>query len=160
MREASVIDKKIDSGRLLLWFDRVSRWLLAGVFLAASGPKIFAPAAFAEIIGAYGLLPEFLLLPAGFGISLGEVITAAALLMARREGLQGAALFLICFIGVLSYGIYLGLDIDCGCFGPEDPEHSAFGGLRFALLRDVLLLIPLCFSFWYKYLNTSDYWRN
>jgi hypothetical protein len=58
---------------------------------------------------------------------------------------------LLLFIGVLSYGLYAGLDIDCGCFGPEDPEHLAFSGLRTALLRDFLFCIPVLYSFWYHY---------
>jgi hypothetical protein len=57
---------------------------------------------------------------------------------------------LLLFIGVLSYAVWLGLDIDCGCFGPEDPEHRAFAGLRMALFRDVLLSIPVLYLFWYR----------
>ena len=54
---------------------------------------------------------------------------------------------MVVFICVLSYGIWLGLDIDCGCFGSNEPESSAFSGLREALLRDLLLLLPLLFLY-------------
>ena len=40
------------------------------------------------------------------------------------------------FMAILGYGISMGLDVDCGCFGPEDPESKAFHGLRAALYRD------------------------
>jgi uncharacterized membrane protein len=138
------------------WLDRLSRWLLAAVFLFAAVPKILAPTTFAETIGAYGLLPEVALWPAAIVLSYGECLAALGLLFGRRWALVVTALFLLLFIGVLSYGIYLGLDIDCGCFGPDDPEHAAFSGLRTALVRDVLLLFPLCYSFWYVYIHLNN----
>ena len=42
---------------------------------------------------------------------------------------------------MLSYAIFLGLDIDCGCFGLEDSEAQAFAGIRVALMRDLLFVV-------------------
>ena len=150
MRVVSLIGNKRESSGQLFWLDRGARWLLAAVFLVAGIPKLSAPAAFAQTIGAYGLLPESMLLAAALVIAVGELVAAGALLLGRREGLLLTALLLGVFIGVLAYGIQLGLDIDCGCFGPDDPEHQAFAGLRFALARDILLLIQLSYSYWYS----------
>ena len=56
--------------------------------------------------------------------------------------LRGSLTFVFCllvlFIGVLAYGIALGLDIDCGCLGPATSRS-----LSTALAIDVGLLI-LC----------------
>lgn len=135
--------------------DRGARWLLAAVFLYAGVPKIANPWIFAKVIGAYGLVPEPLLLPAAVVLPLVEIVAAVLLVCGRYEGLMLAAVMMLIFIAVLGYGIHLGLDIDCGCFGPEDPEHVAFSGLRTALMRDFLLCIPLLFSFWHHFHNTS-----
>jgi len=145
------------SGRRVAgWLDVAARWLLAAVFLFAAGPKIMAPRPFAEIIGAYGLLPSPLLLPAAIILPLAEIAGAVLLLFGKRLGLWLSAAMMVCFIGVLGYGIHLGLDIDCGCFGPDDPEHAAFSGLRTALVRDLLLLVPLVYGFWHSFHNISE----
>ncbi len=137
--------------RWLILIDRLCRWLLAAVFIFAGLPKILNPHEFAQIIDAYGLLPEMLILPVAYILPLAEVVAAFALLRGRVEGLWSIAVMMLCFIAILGYGIHLGLDIDCGCFGPDDPEHLAFSGLRIALIRDLLLCIPLGYGFWYSY---------
>lgn len=133
-----------------LWLDRLFRWLLAGVFLVAGLPKLFAPYEFAEIVAAYGLVPDPLVLPIALLLPLVEVIAACMLVLNCPKGLLLAAALLLVFIAVLSYAIANGLDIDCGCFGPADPEHRAFAGLWTSLVRDLLLSIPVGFSFWYN----------
>jgi hypothetical protein len=54
---------------------------------------------------------------------------------------------LVLFMTVLVYGINLGLDIDCGCFGPEDPE-LAYKGLKTALARDMVMMTGVMFLYW------------
>lgn len=135
--------------KLYFWLDRSSRWLLAGVMLAGGAPKLLAPASFSKVIEAYGLLPGFLNLPAAIALPVLELTAAFLLIRNRSSGLWLTALLLLLFVTVLSYGISLGLDIDCGCFGPEDVEHLAFSSLRSALVRDVLLSIPVVYCFVY-----------
>lgn len=136
--------------RLLLILDRLSRWGLGLIFLYAGLPKLLNWHDFAKIVGSYALLPDVLVAPAAVVIALLEVLAAVLLICNRPQGLWGISALLLLFIGVLSYAIRLGLDIDCGCFGPEDPEHLAFAGLREALFRDVLLSIPVLYLFWYR----------
>jgi len=57
------------------------------------------------------------------------------------------------FIAVLIFGIHLGLDIDCGCFGPNDPEAEAFHDLRGALMRDFLLLLAVGYQYFWRHIN-------
>lgn len=142
---------RANSWQVNIWIDRIARWLLAAVMLFAGIPKLVDPAAFANIIGAYGLLPEFMLFPVAIVLPALEVVAAILLIRASKAGLWLTALLIVLFIAVLSYGIWLGLDIDCGCFGPEDAEHKAFSGLRAALIRDLLLCIPIGYSFAYSY---------
>ena len=137
------------------WIERLCRWLIAAVMIFAAVPKLSDPAAFAEIVGAYGLLPEFLVLPAALALPLTEVAAAFLLLRGRSSGLWIALMLMLLFIAVLSYGIWLGLDIDCGCFGPEDIEAEAFSSLRTALVRDLLLCIPIIYCFGHKYVLSS-----
>ncbi len=132
------------SYQLMEWF---CRWLLALVFLYAGIPKLLGLDAFVGIIKAYGLLPEVLLLPAAFTIASLEIVAAVGLLLRKTSALVLTTALMVVFIGVLSYAIWVGLDIDCGCFGKNDPEYRAFSGLRTALLRDLLLLPPLAFLY-------------
>ncbi|EKD37130.1 MAG: methylamine utilization protein [uncultured bacterium] len=133
----------------LLWVDRLCRWGIGLFFLIAAVPKLFDVAGFAAVIDAYGILPDSLLLPMAVGLPVMEIILAVGLLLNRLPCKAGVAALLLVFIAVLSYAIWLGLDIDCGCFGPEDPERQAFHGLKTALVRDIVMLLPLAYSFWY-----------
>jgi hypothetical protein len=128
----------------------VVRWVIAAVFLAAALPKLADPEAFSAIIGAYGILPKSLQQPVAVILPVFELICAGGILWKRAWAYLGICLMLLCFLAVLGNGIFLGLDIDCGCFGPEDPEHIAFSGLRIAFARDVVLMVLLIFSFWYQ----------
>ena len=136
--------------------EKLCRWFLAGVMLFSAVPKLFAPAAFAEVIGAYGLLPDFLLPPAAIVLPAVELVCGYLLLIGKPSGLWITAALMLLFIGVLTYGIWLGLDIDCGCFGPEDIEGRAFSNLRTALVRDLLFCIPLIYCLAQNYIQQSD----
>lgn len=120
--------------------DWILRLLLAGVFIFAALPKLLAPGDFAVIIAGYGLTPPFLDPLLAVALPLAELVVAALLLFDRRGEIMGSILLLAGFTMVLAYGITIGLDVDCGCFGAGDPEAQAYHGLREALLRDLLLL--------------------
>jgi hypothetical protein len=121
------------------------------VFFAAGMPKLFDVHGFAKIIAAYGVLPEILLLPVAIVLPVIEILLASGLLANHHGSKIGIALLLVLFIALLGHVAGQGLDIDCGCFGPEDPEYTAFHGARAALWRDVLLCVPLIYSFWYRW---------
>jgi len=56
------------------------------------------------------------------------------------------------FIAILGYGIWMGLDVDCGCFGPEDHEAEAFHILKISLYRDLIMLAGVAFLYgWRQY---------
>lgn len=138
-------------------YERACAFFLAGVYLYGGIPKLLNINAFADVVAAYGLVPDFLVGSVAVLLPSIEVVTAFGLLFKKKWARLSAVLLLLLFIVILSYGISLGLDIDCGCFGPEDPEHEAFSGLRTALVRDLFFLIPASYlllsdNSWIKYL--------
>jgi rhodanese-related sulfurtransferase len=109
------------------------------VFLYAGVTKLQDPKAFAVLIKSYGILPGSLLMPVAIGLPLLEVVAAVALIFDIRGALAVISGLLVVFITILVYGIRMGLDVDCGCFGPEDIESRAYHGLRDALNRDLIM---------------------
>ena len=145
--------------KTLLLADLLARWSIGLLFLCAGVPKLFNVHEFAKTINAYAILPAVLIPPAAIVLPVIEIILAVGLVFNKRESKIGSAVLLLLFISLLFYAIWAGLDIDCGCFGPEDPEFSAFYGLRQALLRDIMMLFLLAYSFWYhrfRYLNFKN----
>ena len=129
------------------------RLVLATIFLIAGIPKILGLQEFAGIIGAYGLLPDYLLYPAAVIVASLEVVAAIGLLMNKKFAVHLTLVLLGLFIGVLSYGLVMGLDIDCGCFAREDPEFKAFSSLKWALVKDIFLLVPLIYLYFQETFN-------
>jgi uncharacterized membrane protein YphA (DoxX/SURF4 family) len=134
------------------WLYRLCRWTLGGIFIYAGGTKLLEPEIFAVLIEAYGIVPEGLLMPVAIGLSFLEVIAGIGLLFDIRGSLALITGLLVLFMVVLVYGIWMGLDVDCGCFGPEDPEAEAFHGLRLSLFRDLVMMVGVFFIFgWRRY---------
>jgi len=131
--------------RVSEWASLVSRLVLAVVFAAAALPKLFDPASFAHTISMYGLLPDSVVFLTAILLILIELVIVAGLLFNRGWAVVLAGVLLLMFIAVLGYGVYLGLDIDCGCFGPGDPEHGVLDSLRTSLIRDLVLLVPVVY---------------
>ena len=122
-----------------LWTYRLVRWAIAAVFLAAGIMKAFDPGQFVELISDFGLLPESLLSATAFALIAAEVAAGTGLLWDVRGALGLTLALLLVFLGVLSYGMALGLDIDCGCFGPGEATIT----LQQAWYRDLALLSRL-----------------
>lgn len=150
MSPGSTIGHRAWTKPVVSYAEIIARWGIILVFVAAAVPKIADVAAFRDIIGAYGILPTFLLQPVAVMLPPLELVCALGLLWRKTWAYLGIGLMLLVFLAVLGNGIFLGLDIDCGCFGPEDPEHLAFAGLRTAFARDLVLMVLLIFSFWYQ----------
>lgn len=132
------------------WACRLARWGLGLVFVYAGAIKLADPAAFAAVVGAYGLLPQGLVAPVAVLLPAAEVLAGLGLVLDKRGSLAAIAAMTVMFIMVLAYGISLGLDVDCGCYGPGDPEGQAFHGLRDALVRDVAMLGVVVYVHWWR----------
>jgi uncharacterized membrane protein YphA (DoxX/SURF4 family) len=128
------------------------RVLLCIFFLWSGISKLMVPKEFAVIIDSYGLVPEAWILPMAIILPLLEMVFGLGLLLDIKGSLTGIMGLLILFIAILGYGIWLGLDVDCGCFGPHDPESEAFHSLRPALYRDFAMIAGVIFLyFWRSY---------
>jgi Methylamine utilisation protein MauE len=81
-----------------------------------------------------------------------EVAAGIGLLFDIKGSLSVIAGLLVLFIVILGYGIWMGIDVDCGCFGPEDPESDAFHSLKASLCRDLIMLSGIVFMYvWRRY---------
>ena len=110
---------------------------------------------FAIILEAFNLLPNAWIMPVAVGLPALEILAAIGLLFDVRGSLTTVAGLLLLFLAILSYGIWLGLDIDCGCFGPGDPEGEAYKGLRPALYRDVAMLLGVVYLYVWRVRRSS-----
>jgi uncharacterized membrane protein YphA (DoxX/SURF4 family) len=118
-----------------------ARLIVAGVFLYAAVPKLADPAAFAEAIDNYHVLPASLVGPFAAILPLLEIVTACALV--AGVGARGAAIvagaMLLAFVVAMAQAMARGIDLECGCFGAETRAEVGWP----AIGRNVLL-IALC----------------
>lgn len=138
--------------KIVDWLYKFVRWVSGCIFIYAGSTKLLEPEIFAVLIEAYGLVPEGLLMPVAIVLPVLEVLAGAGLLFDIKGSLSITAGLLVLFIAVLGYGIWMGLDVDCGCFGPKDPEYKAFHSLKLTLFRDLVMITGLTFIYgWRRY---------
>jgi uncharacterized membrane protein YphA (DoxX/SURF4 family) len=111
------------------------RLFLGVVFVYASFDKILRPAAFAEIIYNYQILPDPLINIASIFLPWLELLLG--LLLIFGFWLPGAvlianALFLV-FFATLIFNSARGLDIDCGCFSVSRLPQVDMSGTSFEM---------------------------
>jgi uncharacterized membrane protein YphA (DoxX/SURF4 family) len=142
--------RKLD---MINWFYKLARWILGAVFIYTGSIKLLALKPFAVLIEAYGIVPEGLIMSVAIVLPALEVAAGIGLVFDIEKSLEMIAGLLILFLVLMIYGIWMGLDIDCGCFGPEDPETEAFHGLRLSFYRDLAMLMGVVFIYgWRRYL--------
>lgn len=132
---------------------RIVRVGLALMFLVAGVLKLADPQVFAVTIEAFGIVPKFIAFPIALVLPCLEILLALGLIFDMRWSLEGIGGLTTFFIGILLYGIHLGLDIDCGCYGPEDPEAEAFSSLYTSLYRDIAMLTAVVYLHWWRWRN-------
>lgn len=149
MSESTSVTYRLDAGSILWpgWLYSAVRYALAAVFIYAGVTKMAAPEAFATEIAGYGLLPKALVPFAALGLPGLEVLAGIGLALDIRGSLAAVAGMTALFLAVLAYGIALGLDVDCGCYGPGDPEGEAFHDLRPAFFRDLLMVAGIIYAY-------------
>jgi uncharacterized membrane protein YphA (DoxX/SURF4 family) len=97
----------------------VARLGLGAVFVYAGALKLMDPMAFAQAIDAYGLVSWGTAKVLARVLPAVEVAAGAGLILDLRGALGLIVAQLLVFMGVVAYGMYMGLDVDCGCFGPS-----------------------------------------
>lgn len=103
-----------------------SRFILGGVFVYASFDKILHPAAFAEAVYNYQILPDNLINLTAIVLPCLELVLGIFLII--NVWIPGTVvmcnLLLITFIGALLFNMARGLNINCGCFSTTAVENS------------------------------------
>jgi len=134
-----------------IWSYRIVRIILGMMFLVAGAIKMMDPQQFGIVIDAFGLVPRPLVMPVAYTMLLLEMVAGAGLILDRRGSLPTIAVLTCLFLIVLGYGLHLGLDIDCGCYGPGDPEGEAFSSLRESFYRDLWILAGVMYCYWWRW---------
>jgi putative oxidoreductase len=111
-------------------------WLLTGALAWAGVLKAMNPAAFAEAIMGFNLVPWPVASVLALYLPWLEIVTAAALVVPRwrTSGLVIASVLFTSFVLILALTWWRGIDVTCGCFGSTTPTS-----LSWALLRATLL---------------------
>ena len=135
------------------WIYRIVRVVYVVLFLYAGINKLVNPRAFATVIDAFGLVSDPLIMPIAIALPILEIVAAIGLLFDVRGSLGLVTGLLVFFMAVVSYGIWMGLDIDCGCFGPGDLEGEAYKGLRPAFHRNLVLIAGIAYLYGWRYLQ-------
>jgi uncharacterized membrane protein YphA (DoxX/SURF4 family) len=136
------------------WSNRIVRWGLGLLFMYAGGAKLLAPRAFARVISGYDLVPESLLPVVAIGLPALELLAGVGLIFRIRGSLPVISGLLLLFIAMLGYGIWQDLDVDCGCFTPE--ELAQKDGLKWAFYRDLAMMGAVVFLFWSQRLKFTN----
>jgi uncharacterized membrane protein YphA (DoxX/SURF4 family) len=139
------------------WFSLSIRLALGLIFVYAGFIKLIDPKAFAKIISHYDIVPESFLPVVAIGLPALEFLSGLGLIFNIRGSLAVISSLLIMFSVVLGYGIFNDLNIDCGCFTPEEINQQ--DGLKLAFYRDLILIGGAFFLFlsnWYSQKNAAN----
>lgn len=133
------------------WSYRLIKFLYVFLFFYAGVAKLLDPQSLAIVIDAYGLVPDAWVMPIAVLLPAVEVAAAMGLLLDVRGSISLVAGLLCFFLVIVGYGLWLGLDIDCGCFGSGDPEGDAYKGLRPAFFRNIILMVGVVYLYYWRY---------
>jgi uncharacterized membrane protein YphA (DoxX/SURF4 family) len=116
-----------------------TRIILGAIFVYASVDKILHPAAFAEAVYNYQILPDSLVNLTAIFLPWLELILGACLIAGiwMPATTLIANMLLVAFTAALLFNLARGLDIHCGCFS-TDTEVGASN--TWYVLRDILFL--------------------
>jgi uncharacterized membrane protein len=129
----------------LAWLLRTGLGLL---FLYAGGSKLVHPDGFARTIADFGIVYPGTEPTVALTMIALEILTAVALLLNLRGSLALLSGLLLLFVAVLTYGTWLGLDLECGCLGAGTPLR-----MRTTLLMDIGLLGCCVYLYWWRWFS-------
>jgi uncharacterized membrane protein YphA (DoxX/SURF4 family) len=124
------------------------RLVVAAIFFYASVDKILHPAAFAEMVYNYQILPGGLINATAVILPWLELFLGILLLLGvwQPGAVLAANALLGAFFAALVFNAIRGLDVECGCFSTS-PGHSPVS-MAWYLVRDSLFLLMGAFLFW------------
>ena len=116
------------------------RLILGAIFVVASADKIYQPAAFAQAIYNYQILPDTLINIMAIILPWLEILLGLFLIIGLW--LPGTVtltnLLLVTFLGALVFNMAQGLDVHCGCFSTSTEGAPA---TAWYLIRDASFLL-------------------
>ena len=98
-------------------FNQASRAILGLLFVYAGLAKLLNVASFAGHVADFGIVPDRLVKVVAVLVCVIEIVAGAGLVLNRRSSLLAIVGLLVCFVLVLTYGLHIGLNSDCGCLG-------------------------------------------
>ncbi len=124
-------------------------WLLGAVFLVACREKLMEPAAFAQVIHAYQILPDFLINAAAVLLPWLELLAGICLITGfwRSGAAAICASLMAVFISASIFNLARGLNISCGCFS-NTTELVTSTTVIFTLIRDSFFLDAALVLIW------------
>ena len=121
------------------------RVIISYTFIYACIHKILAPVEFAKLVSLYEILPHHLVVPFSYTLPILELICSILIWLPKTKisaNICNAGMMVMFFIAI-SYALFAGKVINCGCFSNNEPIGIA------QLLIDacLLLLIIYCLKF-------------
>ena len=118
------------------YLGHAARLIMGGVFVYASWDKILHPAAFAEAVFNYQILPSQLINLVALILPWLELIAGVLLLSGIwiPGAVLGINILMITFLAAIIFNTARGLNISCGCFSTETTDS---GLSIWTVLRDV-----------------------
>ncbi len=95
----------------------VMRFPLGLVFVYSAAVKLWQWPRFAQHVGEFGIVLDSVVKPTAAVVCCLELIIGVGILAHAKWAFPATIALLFVFMAVLSYGIVIGLDIECGCFG-------------------------------------------
>lgn len=129
-------DEDQDTGKFFKGPALIGRLLFGAIFIAASLDKILHPAAFAQVIYNYQILPDTMINLTAVLLPWIELVLG--LLIIPGLWLSGALVtanaLLVAFSSALVFNLARGLDVHCGCFSTSTTTQAS---VWLYVLRDI-----------------------
>ena len=121
------------------------RVIISGIFIYASIHKIIQPIDFAKQVALFDILPISMVYPFSFTLPFLELFCGIFVWLPKIKVPANLlnAFMTILFLIAISYALFLGKDINCGCFGNED----RIGVSKLVMDAGLLLIIIYCLKF-------------
>jgi len=132
--------------RIAGFFYHGARWILGVIFIYASYDKILHPITFADIVYNYQLLPDVLINITAIVLPWLELVIGCCLIAGlwMPGTVSWSSILLVSYTGALTFNLWRGLDINCGCFsttqGSSIGVESVLWDVAFLLISVYLLI--------------------
>jgi len=125
-----------------------ARLLLGAVFIYASIDKIAHPAAFAEAVYNYQILPGPLIHLTALVLPWMELVLGLFLMsgLFREGSVFMVSALMVIFLSAMVFNLARGLDIHCGCFTTAT-DSTDDAPMVWYVIRDGLFVIPAVYLF-------------